>query len=453
MKKAQNNIMRSTKAIGVLACMLCCMSILSCDSDNLADGTDYTEEFLSVNVNTVQGENPGSAVTNGENPPVGTIKTENVANEAQNDEDSPDVKPAEIETWVPSGSLDGFSAITVDGCFVKNNEMLLYWSPIKEATGYIVLYGDSPDYAYSTETTEIPLIVPKADSKKTWYVAVKAKKGDAVSAILMSNTILPQENSPVVKPVEPVILDPPAVNLGAFGVPSIEGFFLKDNKMILYWAAIPEATEYIVLYGDSTDYSYSIETTKRVLIVPEIDREKTWYVAVKAKKWGEVSSILMDNTIQETWFHPQLQVFDPAVFTAEKTAWEAQKIASYRFTAQSRIGGPSLPFTVTALPNAAPTMEYDEELADRYYYPGIVKEDYFQPFGPLEGKTIDELFASVPEYIADAHRRGDDELYMTFIAYNETYHFIECITSRRFLPPHASAGWYFSVTDFEVLEP
>jgi len=230
--------------------------------------------------------------------------------------------------------------------------------------------------------------------------------------------------------------------------PAIQGFFLKDNQMVLYWNKIPEVTRYTVLYGNSKRYTHSVETTETVVIIPEIDSLKTWYFAVHAQKDTAISGILMDYTIQAMGQNSEVQVYDPTIFAAQKAAWEALNIRSYRFTAESRIAHPRIPFTITVKPHAEPKMEYDANRVNDPFFPGEIHNDTFYPFGPIKGKTFEEIFVSIPDHVAG----NNNELLTMYIKYNETYHFVEYFRSRLHIP-NIWGGWGgFHVYSFEVLE-
>jgi len=109
----------------------------------------------------------------------------------------------DTEFWDPN--INRFSSIGVRGFFLKDGQMVLYWSRIPEATGYIVFYGAGEYYTYSVETPDSVLFVSNIDYQQTWIVGVRAVKEAAVSDFIMGYTIQWQADAPQLQQFNPVV--------------------------------------------------------------------------------------------------------------------------------------------------------------------------------------------------------------------------------------------------------
>jgi len=140
----------------------------------------------------------------------------------------------------------------------------------------------------------------------------------------------------------------------------------------------------------------------------------------------------------------QSDIFDMAVFEAERAAWEASGLSAYQFTAE--IFGPRMDtFTVTVRPGTEPEVRCEGQ--DRGMKTNDPEWVFEWAFAPLRGVTIDELYASMRENaVMDA-----SENRIVRIRYNKEYHYPESFFSG---PSETGidGGWYdFKITQFEVL--
>ena len=130
-----------------------------------------------------------------------------------------------------------------------------------------------------------------------------------------------------------------------------------------------------------------------------------------------------------------------ATFEAEKAAWKAQGIRSYRFTAKSTYYIPdTIPITVTVLPEMEPEVTpvigsiQDQEIWERVMKMEIRKT---VPFFPFVWVTIDDYYDNI--------QWTELSINSVIIQYNQEYHYPE---------KHISPDGLFSefeITHFEVL--
>ena len=140
-------------------------------------------------------------------------------------------------------------------------------------------------------------------------------------------------------------------------------------------------------------------------------------------------------------------------FKAEKAAWKALEIHSYRFTAYSS-DYTTIPVTITVLPGTKPEVTYDEK---RYTIDPHDPVNFEEPFYPFAGLTIDELYDSMEEvttdYFLDYFPSGVTKIYLQ--QYNQKYHYPEAFyLSAYTLDGEAEdgSGLGLKITHFEVLE-
>jgi len=129
--------------------------------------------------------------------------------------------------------------------------------------------------------------------------------------------------------------------------------------------------------------------------------------------------------------------FDREVHEEKKTAWESLNITNYRFTAKTRTlaNWQSSQGTIIVQPESEPQITIHDE--ESFY-------SYVKPFFPLEGKTINELFASI-NTVAENEEHGFYK-----ILYNATYNYPE-----EFFLSYTEGigkGLWFKVSNFEILE-
>jgi hypothetical protein len=135
--------------------------------------------------------------------------------------------------------------------------------------------------------------------------------------------------------------------------------------------------------------------------------------------------------------------FDIVRFDSKKSAWEALEIKSYRFTAESFASSiPTIPITVTVLPDAEPELSYDSEKLTPAHMKEISKG---KPFFPFSGFTIDELFSSIRERVIE-YGEG-----IIQVRYNKNYHYPESFHVRDSLENKGGHSGLV-ITYFEVLE-
>jgi len=143
----------------------------------------------------------------------------------------------------------------------------------------------------------------------------------------------------------------------------------------------------------------------------------------------------------------QPDMFDLAVFDAERGAWQALRISSYRFTAQSFPDYPlTIPFTVTVRPNTEPEITYSEWNQERRER--MEKSSPGKIFPPLSGVTIGELYTSMRK-LAISSSSWDSIIQ---IRYNKEYHYPEEFVNRPSQKDLIGVGYSFKITQFEVLE-
>ena len=227
----------------------------------------------------------------------------------------------------------------------------------------------------------------------------------------------------------------------------IGGFYFKDH-IALYWGRIPDATGYIISYGNSTDYEYSMETSEPRVIIPGIDTQKTWYTAMQAKRGTATSPILVRHSFPALNEPSQLQLFSSSELAEKKLAWEALKITKYR--TENRIEIPLLHrgslfksfYNLTVIPKSEPELSVVEEIGK-----SDDNDISNHPFFQLYGKTIDELFVYIDACVA---AYGTNTSF--FIQYEETYHY-PIHFSVSFLSAAPGGGQpTFDITAFNVLE-
>ena len=228
--------------------------------------------------------------------------------------------------------------------------------------------------------------------------------------------------------------------------PLMGGFYFKDH-IALYWGRIPDATGYIISYGNSTDYEYSMETSEPRVIIPGIDTKKTWYTAMQAKRGTATSPILVRHSFPASNEPSPLQLFSSSELAEKKLAWEALKITKYR--TENRIEIPLLHrgslfksfYNLTVIPKSEPELSVVEEIGK---FDGDISN---HPFFQLYGKTIDELFVYIDACVA---AYGTNTSF--FIQYEETYHY-PIHFSVSFLSAAPGGGQpTFDITAFNVLE-
>ena len=146
---------------------------------------------------------------------------------------------------------------------------------------------------------------------------------------------------------------------------------------------------------------------------------------------------------------------------AGRAAWDALGINAYRFTGKwVPVGWGEPTPTVTVRPDTEPevTFGWDEQWSqDNEDLISLWEEawkdpDYpvrKNPFPPLEGFTIDELYDSIERFIINDFK--SHEHFGVGMRFNEQYHYIERVFISS-AAPEERGGWSrFEITHFEVL--
>jgi hypothetical protein len=223
----------------------------------------------------------------------------------------------------------------------------------------------------------------------------------------------------------------------------------SGSQVELSWNVVQDATAYVISYGtNTTTYDFTEETLEPRFSIPGLDIDETWYFAVQAK-YGDRKSALPSNPIvlkggavvsgtdkEDKQDSNQDEgvpgPFDSAQFAAEKAAWEALDIKSYRFTSKIDSDVPSIYVQSTVYPDKEPEITAG---------PGEPKEElrYSQYV-----KTIDEIYS----YIEDLSTGN----YFKFVVrYNKQYHYPEYFLWTK--GPWSLGGWFgVEVTGFELLD-
>ena len=129
--------------------------------------------------------------------------------------------------------------------------------------------------------------------------------------------------------------------------------------------------------------------------------------------------------------------FNSAVFDAEKAAWKAQGIHSYRFTGQTYAAYlPTVPYTVTVLPDTEPEVIYDE-----WYQEFMEMVVSGKPFYPLNGATIDDFYDFMK-------KRKPKEGEIVSIWYDQKHHYPK---GYQVQTPVEGGSFCLKITQFEVL--
>jgi hypothetical protein len=220
-------------------------------------------------------------------------------------------------------------------------------------------------------------------------------------------------------------------------------------QAVLSWEAVEGASGYSVSYGKTRDYGTTVEITETSIVITGLEKDTTYYFAVRTKNGKEVSSLPKDIVItttpgetnasdptdsgdekqEEPETKPVTQPFDTAVFAAEQAAWEALNLRDYRFVIELEDGTFTYPATITVSSNTEPKIESQEA-------PNL-------PFGA----TIDGIYTLIADKVA-SHTSG----FVFQIAYHPTYHYPEYFLKR---PAREGGfgGWYsLEISGFELLD-
>jgi hypothetical protein len=224
---------------------------------------------------------------------------------------------------------------------------------------------------------------------------------------------------------------------------------VSPSQVELSWEAIQEATAYVVSYGTSAAYGFTIETREPCLSIPDLDIiNGTWYFAVQAK-YGDRKSLLPSNPVvlkggvvisgtdEEDKQDPNQGVpgpFDFAKLASKKAAWKALGIKSYRFV-RSEIGPDDPPIHIQS------TIYHDKE-------PELIAG----PDGPDVDsgllryvKTIDDLYSFIETTSTNTNHKY-------VIRYNKQYHYPEYYLSTP-VGPEVVGGWiHFEISWFGLLD-
>ena len=254
MKKIKNRIL-------LIVCMVLLAGIFSCTNDTFGNGADFTENItkpISAKADPVQTGTPAETETPAQ----------------------PET-PAETEVWEPPFEEIYFQEndgswvsvyVSVQGLLLKD-QLVLCWTPVPEATGYIVWYGTSADYQYSAETTEAILVVPGIDRRQTWYATVQAKKDDKTSALLWPITIEGTEEYAQLELFDPAVLAAQkaaweAQDITAYRYSATAMFDHMETSLIIRekpvtYTVLPDAQprlEFSYILADGSKFSYPSES-------------------------------------------------------------------------------------------------------------------------------------------------------------------------------------------------
>jgi hypothetical protein len=227
---------------------------------------------------------------------------------------------------------------------------------------------------------------------------------------------------------------------------------IAATQVTLVWEAVNGATGYRVSYGKTAAYGASVETSEPIAVITGLEKDTTYYFAVRTKDGEAVSSLpkqlvittqgdtnVSDPTVtggenpeKPASAEERAKPFDAATFAVEKAAWDALNIPDYRFVIRTFYGTPSYPATITVSSNTVANIEYGNE-----------QEKSGFPYG----ETIDAMYASIAAEVA--HTSG----YAFWITYNATYHYPEYFCSSM-IPPDGEtidggASW-FEISSFQL---
>jgi hypothetical protein len=138
--------------------------------------------------------------------------------------------------------------------------------------------------------------------------------------------------------------------------------------------------------------------------------------------------------------------FDIERFQNEKTAWEAQGLAAYRFTAQMLLNYPVVPVRITVQDTGEPEIE------------PITHDDFTEPdieMAALYGKTISDIYASIEADIKKERNTPRDEYHWIGITlrYNAEYHYPEYYSASSYYDDLPEPGGFrgIEISDFGVI--
>jgi hypothetical protein len=208
----------------------------------------------------------------------------------------------------------------------------------------------------------------------------------------------------------------------------------------LFWEAVEGATGYVVSYGKTRDYGTTVETTETFVFITGLEKDTTYYFAVRTKNGKAVSSLPKDIVITTTIGDANVsdptftddekkkkpetateaKPFDSVTFAAEKAAWEAQNISDYEFAMQMLLDMPTVPIEITVSNGTA------LKIASPDSFPAETFGTADMELSMLYGKTIPEIYASIDAVIKrlqeDKNESEHDSVMIT-VSYNEEYHY------------------------------
>jgi hypothetical protein len=220
-----------------------------------------------------------------------------------------------------------------------------------------------------------------------------------------------------------------------------------QSQVELSWEAIQKADGYVVSYGNSPTYGAVKETQQSSLSI-SLNVNNTWYFAVQAK-YGGIKSQASDQIVLKGGVvifgtneegkndpkqdNPEPGPFDYAGFAAQKAAWEARTIKSYRFTGKLSPDYTGYPVYVQSTVYDGKEPEVSVEPADDLEA-GNLSQDF---------KTIDDLYSYI-----ESHRTDTDLKFA--VRYNEQYHYPEYYLET--MGPGFDGGSFgVEITEFEPL--
>jgi hypothetical protein len=254
---------------------------------------------------------------------------------------------------------------------------------------------------------------------------------------------------------------PPATELAAPQNVRVVYYYTAESiKAYVEWDPVPGARDYRAFCGTKPhDYQYAATPNFYGALFLHttawLEPGKTYYFALQSR--NEVAESALSEPVSAitpysppyNWRLPDREEpFNREVFMAEKAAWEAQGIRHYRFIANCSASTPEPFYLVTVSPEKAPeAIDLNKYTRPEWWLRADELPERI--FSPLNGKTIDEIYASIAEETSDLAEHS------ARIQYNKEYHYPERFSKFRVYDdpvPIGCGGLEFALTEFEVLD-